>query len=162
MNFNNINGVWPQIKDYIDSKLGGGVNDKYKHMIYVPCLYILKISSFPSSGYAIGCYGLLYNNSIIDYISGKELSGGDNYKPLAYAYIYKNKVIISCIEATIYTSSTVGTTIQFCENYFYYNNSYSTTPPINSTYGYIVTVLKEGWYINCCGQIYDYQGNIVE
>lgn len=37
MNFNNINGVWPQIKDYIDSKLGGGTS-KYKHMIYVQYL----------------------------------------------------------------------------------------------------------------------------
>lgn len=32
MNFNNINCVWPKIKDYIDSKLRG-IN-KYKHMIY--------------------------------------------------------------------------------------------------------------------------------
>ena len=37
MNFNDINGVWPQIKDYIDSKLGGGTS-KYKHMIYVQYL----------------------------------------------------------------------------------------------------------------------------
>lgn len=131
-------------------------------MIYVPCLYILKISSFPSSEDTIGGYGLLYNNSIIDYISEKKLNGGDSYKPLAYAYIYKNKVIIHCEQAVISNDSTVGTPIQFCENYFYYNNSYSTTPPTNITRGYIITVLKEGWYINCCGQIYDYQGNIVE
>ena len=39
MNFDNINGVWPQIKDYIDSKLGGGTS-KYKHMIYMPYLII--------------------------------------------------------------------------------------------------------------------------
>ena len=39
MNFNDINGVWPQIKDYIDSKLGGGTS-KYKHMIYIQNLLI--------------------------------------------------------------------------------------------------------------------------
>lgn len=52
MNFNNINGVWPQIKDYIDSKLGGGIN-KYKHMIYVQYLTTedFTISPQESNGY---------------------------------------------------------------------------------------------------------------
>lgn len=53
MNFNDINGVWPQIKDYIDSKLGGGTS-KYKHMIYVQYLgqedFIFSTNTSSGSG----------------------------------------------------------------------------------------------------------------
>lgn len=130
MNFNDINGVWPQIKDYIDSKLGGGEN-KYKHMIYVTNLLEKEypphaesslqdaIESFLSNGY----FCVTENRFIIGAGNNYSLSSG-----------YTSPAFETLVGEFIYDDVT------YCE----------------------VVCLREGWFINYCGQIYDYQGNIVE
>lgn len=41
-------------------------------------------------------------------------------------------------------------------------NNYTITDDIGNADYYCLYALKKGWYINYMGQIYDYQGNIVE
>ena len=123
MNFNNINGVWPQIKDYIDSKLGGGTS-KYKHMIYFP--YLVIETKFP----------------FID--SSDEYTGQLNITECEHLYKYDNHLIFYGAKYTIHEQ---------------YIAIYSECVKYNK-YDYLA--LKEGWYVNCMGQIYDWKGNIVE
>ena len=123
MNFNNINGVWPQIKDYIDSKLGGGTS-KYKHMIYMP--YLVIETGLPFIG------------------SSEEHVGNLNITKCEHLYKYNDHLIFYGNRNTIHEQ---------------YIAIYSELAEYN--YGYYL-VLKEGWYVNCMGQIYDWKGNIVE
>lgn len=122
MNFNNINGVWPQIKDYIDSKLGGGVS-KYKHMIYMPYLYI-------------------YDN-MIPYVSSDTRENGSTDITKVVSLYKKNNRLLYYGNCSLLSIGPV----------------YSDVLCIQSNY---FLALKEGWYINCMGQIYDWKGNIVE
>ena len=122
MNFNNINGVWPQIKDYIDSKLGGGTS-KYKHMIYMPYLVIETGLPFMGSSYV----------------------GNLNITNCEHLYKYNDHLIFYGSRVTIGKQ---------------YIAIYSECVEYNEGYKYLV--LKEGWYVNCMGQIYDWKGNIVE
>lgn len=124
MNFNDINGVWPQIKDYIDSKFGGGTS-KYKHMIYMPHLVIE--TGLPSSS------------------SPDEYIGNLNITKCDHLYKYNDHLI--------YYSS-----IHELQNR--YVAIYSEI--VKDEYGCDYLALKEGWYVNCMGQIYDWKGNIVE
>ena len=123
MNFNNINGVWPQIKDYIDSKLGGGTS-KYKHMIYFP--YLVIETKLPFIG------------------SSDEYTGQLNITECEHLYKYDNHLIFFGAKYTIQEQ---------------YIAIYSECVKYND-YNYLA--LKEGWYVNCMGQIYDWKGNIVE
>ena len=132
MNFNNINGVWPQIKDYIDSKLGGGTS-KYKHMIYVNTLNSdLPIHNAHKIGAPDGglwcriIEGAVYYGPISMYI--------ENYENGSYGCMY--------------------------QSYFnFYGGDASNS---NETVKKFGTKLPEGWYMNYMGQIYDWKGNIVE
>lgn len=119
MNFNNINGVWPQIKDYIDSKLGGGVS-KYKYMIYMPYLYI-------------------YNDMTPIISDG---SDSTDITKVVSLYKYKGRLLYY----GSYDSNLMGPV--YSDKVTFNSNEY--------------LALKEGWYINCMGQIYDWKGNIVE
>lgn len=124
MNFNNINGVWPQIKDYIDSKFGGGTS-KYKHMIYMP--YLVIETGLPFMG------------------SSDEYTGDINITKCKHLYKYNGHLIF-------YGNKNELQNI--------YVAIYSEIVKDNSDYSYLA--LKEGWYVNCMGQIYDWKGNIVE
>lgn len=123
MNFNDINGVWPQIKDYIDSKLGSGTS-KYKHMIYMP--YLIIEEKLPFIG------------------SGEQTSGSLDINYCEHLYKYDNHLIFHGQRGTIDKS---------------YIAIYSEIVRYDDT-DYLA--LKEGWYVNCMGQIYDWKGNIVE
>lgn len=136
MNFNNINGVWPQIKDYIDSKLGGGVNDKYKHMIYVSSLD--KSDFYLSSNY-VPSSGMYYTYSSTD-ISN------------AWCLILNSKVYYGPITRTSDIISGY-----YCA---FGHSGYSDKNTMHASEGGVI--LQEGEYINYMGYIYDYQGNIVE
>ena len=151
MNFNNINGVWPKIKDYIDSKLGGGTS-KYKHMIYAQ----YKIVPFT------------YDGSLC--ISSK--NGGATVATqcddIAFC-IYKNRVVFGgCDKLHMcpyeYTQD-CDDTFDFVSYYYksYTENEIIALSDIETKVGQAYfRVLKEGWYINYMGQIYDWKGNIVE
>ena len=139
MNFNDINGVWPQIKDYIDSKLGGGTS-KYKHMIYIQNLLI---GDFAPSVDSVTTYvgSTTINDITLKYNSDGSVGGYFTQQP-----VWK-----------------VNDRLIFYVSYY----SIGSTLPIfleevsvgSMTKG---LALKEGWYINCMGQIYDWKGNIVE
>lgn len=136
MNFNNINGVWPQIKDYIDSKLGGGVS-KYKHMIYASSLDTID-------------FDLSYNyNSDSEWqyytLSSTNLNN-------VWCLILNSKVYYGPIEANYDNRLAV-----YCK---YAHSSQSEKYITKASSGGIL--LKEGQYINYMGQIYDWKGNIVE
>ena len=124
MNFNNINGVWPQIKDYIDSKLGGGTS-KYKHMIYMP--YLVIETGLPFMG------------------SSTEQIGNLNITECEHLYKYNDHLIFYGNKHTLQEM---------------YIAIYSEVMKDYDDYNYLA--LKEGWYVNCMGQIYDWKGNIVE
>lgn len=136
MNFNNINGVWPQIKDYIDSKLGGGTS-KYKHMIYVSSLdtsdFDLSFNYYSDSEYQ---YYTLCSTNLNN----------------AWCLILNSKVYYGPIENNYNNSLAV-----YCK---YGHSSQSEKNTMRASDGGIL--LKEGWYINYMGQIYDWKGNIVE
>lgn len=139
MNFNDINGVWPQIKDYIDSKLGGGTS-KYKHMIYIQNLWIGD--SVPSVDSVTTHAGSgTINDITLNYNSDGSTSG---YFTQQMVWKVNNRLIFY---VTYYG---IGSTVPI----FLEKVSVSS-----STQG---LALKEGWYINCMGQIYDWKGNIVE
>lgn len=140
MNFNDINGVWPQIKDYIDSKLSGGTS-KYKHMIYIQNLYITNsIPSIDSDTPEAG-------SKTINDINLKYSTNGriDGYFTCQDIWKIDNRLMF-------YVS--------------FYNNLYITVPifleKVSIDQRLAGLALKEGWYINCMGQIYDWKGNIVE
>lgn len=124
MNFNDINGVWPQIKDYIDSKFGGGTS-KYKHMIYMP--YLVIDTGLPFIG------------------SSDEYTGDLDITRCKRLYKYNDHLIFYGNEHEIPSD---------------YVAIYSEIVKYDNDYDYLA--LKEGWYINCMGQIYDWKGNIVE
>lgn len=138
MNFNDINGVWPQIKDYIDSKLGGGTS-KYKHMIYIQNLsigdYVPSVDSVTHYAGSSTINDIILNyredGSIIKYFTQQEV------------WKFNNRLIF-------YVSyNSIGSNVPiFLEKVNIYDSK--------------ALALKEGWYINCMGQIYDWKGNIVE
>ena len=139
MNFNDINGVWPQIKDYIDSKLGGGTS-KYKHMIYIQNLsirdYLPSVDSVtPYAG----------SSTINDITLNYNVNG-------SIAGCFTQQKVWKINDRLIFyvTSSTIDSNVPiFLEKVRVYNDIRCLA-------------LKEGWYINCMGQIYDWKGNIVE
>lgn len=124
MNFNDINGVWPQIKDYIDSKFGGGTS-KYKHMIYMSYLVIET--------------GLPFIGSSDEYAGNLNITKCEHlYKYNDHLIFYGSKYELQNMYVAIYSEIVKG----------------------YDEYNYLA--LKEGWYVNCMGQIYDWKGNIVE
>lgn len=151
MNFNNINGVWPQIKDYIDSKLGGGTS-KYKHMIYAQ----YKIVPFT------------YDGSLCISAKNGGAEVGTQYDDIAFC-IYKNRVVFGGSDRLhmcpyAYTQD-CDDTFDFVAYYYksYTENKIMALSDISTTVGQAYfRVLKKGWYINYMGQIYDWKGNIVE
>ena len=136
MNFNNINGVWPQIKDYIDSKLGGGTS-KYKHMIYV--------SSLDTSDFDLSFN--YYDDQEYQYYTLPSTNLNN-----VWCLILNSKVYYGPIENDYNDKLPV-----YCK---YEHKSQSEKYPTKASSGGIL--LKEGWYINYMGQIYDWKGNIVE
>lgn len=138
MNFNDINGVWPQIKDYIDSKLGGGTS-KYKHMIYIQNLRIGDgVPSVDSVTTNAGSSTI--NDIILNYDNG----GIAGYFTQQTVWKVSNRLIFYVTYYSI--SSTVPVFLE----------------KVSVGSGNFGLALKEGWYINCMGQIYDWKGNIVE
>lgn len=136
MNFNNINGVWPQIKDYIDSKLGGGVS-KYKHMIYA--------SSLDTND-----FGLSF-----------QYSSEGEYKYYTFPSTNLNNVWCLIKDSKVYYGPIEcdknGSLSLYCK---YAHDSFYDTDTIKASNG--GKILQEGQYINYMGQIYDWKGNIVE
>lgn len=155
MNFNNINGVWPQIKDYIDSKLGGGVSDKYKHMIYVQGMFQLDDNN-----------NYKYTGRFMLPISGTLYS--DQYAGNNYIFALKDNAVYllgvkESSSAGYNNAYQISTILPFIECALDATSNGSNPIMVYSTYGsYGLGKLKEGWYINYMGCVYDYQGNIVE
>lgn len=139
MNFNDINGVWPQIKDYIDSKLGGGTS-KYKHMIYIQNLWIGD--SVPSvDSVTTNAGSSTINDITLNYNSDGSIAG---YFTQQTVWKVNNRLIFYVAYYSI------GSTVPiFLEKVSVGSSNFGLA-------------LKEGWYINCMGQIYDWKGNIVE
>lgn len=139
MNFNNINGVWPQIKDYIDSKLGEGVS-KYKHMIYIQNLFIINdIPSIDENNPYAGSKNI--NDIICIYNDNGSI---DKYTTQQKVWKFNDRLIF------------------YVENYIADGDFPIFLEKITIDTDRIGLVLKKGWYINCIGQIYDWKGNIVE
>lgn len=117
-------------------QIGGGVNDKYKHMIYVSSLgksdFNLSASYEPSSN-------MYYTYSSTD-ISN------------AWCLILNSKVYYGPITRTSDIISGY-----YCAFGHSYPSDKNTM--LASKGG---AILQEGEYINYMGYIYDYQGNIVE
>ena len=209
MNFNNINGVWPQIKDYIDSKLGGGVSDKYKHMIYVQSVEKATFidntfkpigASYPSTSFKANNmnYGKFFEDGYIEIYNRSNAESGkirlvtytitnskitnpinfddycnaiiidnkvffyNNKNQLLVSYDYRNDFAMPTCLDKIVKSITITFKIDAGEygGYEYSSVNTKVAIPVQEN-GYILS-LKEGWYINYMGCIYDYQGNIVE
>lgn len=166
MNFNDINGVWPQIKDYIDSKLKGGIN-KYKHMIYACAkfsVYDTKYSdhTFKTVRIHISHIG---NNSYSEYICDTKY----DLSQVGF-FIYNNTVSFGATDFQyIYPMyNDEGMSDCFGRQYLTaFDTRYDTAPwYLNNTgsgsRSRVFYTLKEGWYINYMGQIYDWKGNIIE
>lgn len=139
MNFNNINGVWPQIKDYIDSKLGEGVS-KYKHMIYIQNLFIINdIPPINNDNTYVGSKNI--NDIICIYNDNGSI---DKYTTQQKVWKFNDRLIFY---------------VEYCgidDDFPIFLEKITTHDDCTAL------VLKEGWYINCMGQIYDWKGNIVE
>lgn len=166
MNFNNINGVWPQIKNYIDSKLGGGIN-KYKHMIYACAKFsvydvqyrdntyktvLIHVSSAGSSSYNEYTCDTKYDLSQVGFfIYNNTVSfGATNFQ---YIYpMYNRKGMSDCFGRQYL----IPVDTRYDNAPWYLNNTGSGSGTR------VFYMLKEGWYINYMGQIYDWKGNIVE
>ena len=165
MNFNDINGVWPQIKDYIDSKFGG-IN-KYKHMIYACAKFSvydveyrdqtyktvqIHISNTGNSGYNEYTCDTKYDLSQVGFfIYNNTVSFGAT--DFQYIYpMYNYEGMSDCFGRQYL----IAFDTRYDHAPWYLNNTGSGSS------SRVFYTLKEGWYINYMGQIYDWKGNIIE